>query len=110
MANINLKYPGPIGTKYQRALEALALQQGCTVEDVLEATLKGIAQQMGVDFNDTDDDQDASLKRAENRGTKAKQAREDRAAEAARLQAESDQRRADEESKAVEPTEPTPAK
>lgn len=104
MASINLKYPGPIGAKYQRALDAFALQQGQSAEDVMEPYLRGIAQQMGVDANDDETDQEAALTRAERKGTKAKQERAERAAEAVRLQAESEARQAAEAAAKAEPT------
>lgn len=108
MAKINLNYDGnPNGGKYKRALEALALQQGQTPEEIMEVYLKGIAQQMGVDANDDETDQEAALTRSERKGAKAKQARADRADEAAKLQAESDARQAAEVAAKNEPTKPT---
>ena len=88
MAKINLNYDGnPNGAKYRRALEAFALQQGQSAEDIMETYLRGIAQQLGVSFADEESEQEASLTTAERKGTKAKKARDVRAAEATRLQA-----------------------
>lgn len=103
MTKIVLNLETPDGGKLKRALEAHALQQGQTVEECLLPVLRGIAQHVGLDANDTEEDQEASLAKAERRGSRAKQARDGRAAEAARLVAESEARR-----KAAAPnTEPT---
>lgn len=75
MASINLKYPGANGAKYLRALDAFALQQGQTAEDILEPYLRSISQQMGVDANDTDEDQEATLAKSERRAARIAQAR-----------------------------------
>lgn len=75
MAKIVLNYPGPIGAKYSRALEAFALQQGQSIEDVMEPYLRGIAQQIGVNANDDEADQNASLEIAERRAARITQKR-----------------------------------
>jgi hypothetical protein len=99
MAKIVLNYDGnPNGAKYKRSLEAFALQQGKTPEEIMEPIMRGIAQQVGLDANDSEEDQEASLAKAERKGARAKQAREDRASEAARLASEA----------ASPKTEPTP--
>lgn len=97
MANLNLKLEGPEGAKLKRSVEAFALQQGVTVEDVFLPTLRAIAQQVGLDANDDETDQEAALAKAARKGSKAKAEREARAVEAARIQAESAQRQADAE-------------
>ncbi|MBK9580295.1 MAG: hypothetical protein IPO40_24785 [Fibrobacteres bacterium] len=74
MATINLKYQGATGAKYMRALNAFALQQGQSIDDVMEPYLRGIAQQMGIDANDTDEDQEAILSRSEGRAARIAQA------------------------------------
>ena len=84
MATITLKYPGPTGAKYLRALDAFALQQGQTVEETIEPYLKGIAQQVGVDANDTDEDQEATLSKSERRAARIAQDRQDAAKPKAR--------------------------
>jgi len=109
MAKIVLNYPGANGAKFQRSLDAFALQQGKTPEEIMEPILRGIAQQVGVNFNDDEADQDESLTKAERQGAKAKQARDDRAAETARLVAESEARRKAEEAKAAEADAPKTA-
>lgn len=102
MAKIALNYPGANGAKYQRSLDAFALQQGKTPEEIMEPILRGIAQQVGLDANDDEMDQEAALAKAERKGNKAKADRETRAAEAARLVAESEARRKEAEAKAAE--------
>lgn len=103
MAKIVLNIDTPDAAKLKRAMEAHALEQGQTVEECLLPVLRGIAQHVGLDANDTEEDQEAILAKAERRGSRAKQARDGRAAEAARLVAESEARR-----KAAAPnTEPT---
>lgn len=76
MAKIVLNIDGPEGTKIRRALDAFALLHGQTVEESLMPTLRGIAQQMGVDANDTDEDQEANLSRSEGRAARIAQARQ----------------------------------
>ena len=75
MANLNLKLEGPEGAKLKRSVEAFALQQGATVEDVLLPTLRAIAQQIGIDANDDETDQEASLSRSERRAARIADAR-----------------------------------
>jgi len=78
MAKINLNYDSnPNSGKYKRALEAFALQQGQSAEEVMEVYLRGIAQQMGIDANDTDEEQEATLAKSERRATRIAQARQD---------------------------------
>lgn len=102
MAKIVLNIDTPDAGKLKRAMEAHALQQGQTVEECLLPVLRGIAQHVGLDANDDEAGQEESLTRAERKATRAKQARDGRAAEAARLVAESEARR-----KAAEPTTTT---
>lgn len=106
MAKIVLNIDTPDAAKLKRAMEAHALEQGQTVEECLLPVLRGIAQHVGLDANDTEEDQEASLAKAERRGSRAKQASDDRAAEAARLQAESDKRKAQEAAQSTEGLQP----
>lgn len=109
MAKIVLNIEGAEGTKLKRALEAHALEQGQTVEECLLPVLRGIAQHVGLDANDDETDQEASLAKAERKAVRAKQARDDRAAEVQRLAAESEARRKAEEAKAAEAAVPKTA-
>lgn len=84
MATINLKYQGATGAKYLRALNAFALQQGQSIDDVMEPYLRGIVQQMGIDANDTDEDQEATLSKSERRAAHIAQDRQDAAKPKAR--------------------------
>lgn len=92
MPKIVLNIDTPDAGKLKRSLEAHALQQGQTIEECLLPVLRGIAQHVGLDANDDEADQDAALSRAERKANKAKADRESRAAEAARMQAESVER------------------
>lgn len=102
----------PNGAKLKRAVETHALELGQTVEQCLLPTLRGIAEQVGINANDDETDQEASLAKAERRAARTKQARDERNAEALRLAAESESRRKSEEAKAAEAvalkTEPIP--
>lgn len=75
MAKIVLNIDTPDAAKLKRALEAHALQQDQTVEECLLPTLRGIAQQMGVNANDDEADQNASLEIAERRAARITQKR-----------------------------------
>ena len=70
MAKIVLNIDTPDAGKLKRALEAHALQQGQTVEECLLPVLRGIAQHVGLDANDDETDQNASLEIAERRAAR----------------------------------------
>ena len=75
MAKIVLNIDTPDAAKLKRAMEAHATQQGQTIEECLLPTLRGIAQQMGIDANDDEADQEAALTRAERRAARITQKR-----------------------------------
>lgn len=67
MAKIVLTIETPDAAKLKRALEAHATIQGITIEEFLIPVLRGIAQHVGLNANDTEEDQEFSLSRAERR-------------------------------------------
>lgn len=76
MAKLVFNFEGTDGAKLKRAFDSFCMQNGQTGEEVLLPTLRGIAQQMGVDANDTDEDQEATLSRSEGRAARIAQARQ----------------------------------
>lgn len=90
MAKMILNFEGLEGVKLKRSVEAFSMERGQTLEETMLPFLRGISQQVGVNANDDEVDQEDALARAEKRGAKAKAGRDARAAETARLQANSD--------------------
>ena len=75
MAKIVLNIDTPDAAKLKRAMEAHALEQGQTVEECLLPVLRGIAQHVGLDANDSTEEQEEALSRAERRARRKSEQR-----------------------------------